>query len=69
VNSKVPGLTRGMELDSSRFPSVIMHTRASYTPTDWNQLMKGMIELVQAGPFGLINDTRGSPHIALADFW
>lgn len=38
-----------------------MHARASYTQADWNQLMKGVVELIQAGPFGLINDTRGSP--------
>lgn len=54
-------LIRGIELDNSRYPLVIMHAGASYSQADWNQLMKGIIELIQAGPFGLINDTRGSP--------
>lgn len=52
-------LTRGIELDTSRYPLVIMRTGASYTQADWNQLMKRIIELIQTGPFGLINDTRG----------
>ena len=37
-----------------------MHAGESYTQTDWNQLMKGIVELIETGPFGLINDTRGS---------
>jgi len=56
-----PRLARGIELDTSRYPLVIMRARASYTQAEWNQLMKGMIELIETGPFGLINDTRGSP--------
>ncbi len=54
-------LTRGIELDSSRYPLVRMHAGTSYTQAEWHQLMNGMIALIQAGPFGLINDTRGSP--------
>lgn len=37
-----------------------MRAGATYTQADWNDLMKGMIELIRRGPFGLINDTRGS---------
>jgi hypothetical protein len=53
-------LNSGIELDQSRYPLVIMHASASYTQADWNDLMKGMIDLIKRGPFGLINDTRGS---------
>ena len=53
-------MARGIELDTSRHPLVIMRARASYTQAEWNQLMKGIIELIETGPFGLINDTRGS---------
>jgi len=56
-----PRLARGIELDMSRHPLVIMRARASYTQAEWNQMMKGIIELIKEGPFGLINDTRGSP--------
>lgn len=61
MKAEVPNLTRGIELDSSRYPLVFMHAGASYAQADWNQLMKRIIELIQSGPFGLINDTRGSP--------
>lgn len=57
---KEPGLNRGIELDDSRYPLVIMHAGASYTQADWNQLLKRITELIETGPFGLINDTRGS---------
>ena len=53
-------LARRIELDTSRHPLVIMRARANYTQSEWNQMMKGIIELIEAGPFGLINDTRGS---------
>lgn len=53
-------LTSGIELDRSRFPLVVMRAGASYTQGDWNQLMKGMFDLIKTSPFGLINDTRGS---------
>jgi len=54
-------LTRGIEFDIARHPLVIMRAGASYTQADWNQLMKRMIEVIQMGPFGLVNDTRESP--------
>jgi len=53
-------MNRGIELDSSRYPLVIMHASANCTQTDWKQLIKRVTELIQLGPFGLINDTRGS---------
>jgi hypothetical protein len=56
-----PRLTRGIEFDVARYPLVIIRVGASYTQADWNQLMKRMIEVIQMGPFGLINDTRESP--------
>ncbi len=54
-------MTRGIELDRSRYPLVVMHASTNYTQADWDQLMKGMIDLIKTAPFGLINDTRGSP--------
>jgi hypothetical protein len=54
-------LTQGIILDRSRHPLVVMHASARYTQADWNQLMEGMSDLVKTGPFGLVNDTRGSP--------
>jgi len=54
-------LTSGIELDRSRHPLVVMRASASYTQADWDELMKGMVDLIKAGPFGLVNDTRGSP--------
>ena len=54
-------MTRGIDLDRSRYPLVVMHASASYTQADWDQLMKGMVDLIRTAPFGLINDTRGSP--------
>jgi hypothetical protein len=54
-------LTRGIEFDIARYPLVIMRAGARYTQTDWNQLMKRMTEVIQLGPFGLVNDTRESP--------
>jgi hypothetical protein len=53
-------VTQRIELDRSRFPLVVMRASASYTQPDWDQLMDGMIDLIKTGPFGLINDTRGS---------
>ncbi|KYF65680.1 hypothetical protein [Sorangium cellulosum] len=37
-----------------------MRAGARYTQEDWDALMSDMIELIASGPFGLINDTRGS---------
>ena len=54
-------MTRGIDLDRSRYPLVVMHASANYTQADWDQLMKGMVDLIRTAPFGLINDTRGSP--------
>ena len=54
-------MTRGIEFDVARHPLVIMRAGASYTQADWNQLMKRMTEVIQMGPFGLINDTSESP--------
>jgi hypothetical protein len=54
-------VTPGIVLDRSRYPLVVMHASAGCTQADWDQMMKGMLELIKAGPFGLINDTRGSP--------
>ena len=54
-------MIRGIEFDITRYPLVVMRAGASYTQADWNQLMKRMIEVIQMGPFGLINDTRESP--------
>lgn len=53
-------MTRGIEFDTARYPLVLMCAGASYTQADWNQLMKRMTEVIQMGPFGLINDTRQS---------
>ena len=52
-------MSRGILLDRSRYPLVVMRGGTSYTQADWDQLMKGMTELVVGAPFGLINDTRG----------
>ncbi|WP_437594332.1 hypothetical protein [Sorangium sp. So ce1000] len=52
-------LARGIELDRSRYPLVVMRAGEDYTQGDWDALMMGMIQLILAGPFGLINDTRG----------
>jgi hypothetical protein len=54
------GLTRGIEFDITRYPLVSMRAGAIYTQSDWNQLMKRMIEVIQMGPFGLVNDARES---------
>lgn len=53
-------LARGIELDRSRYPLVVMRAGEHYTQDDWDVLMRGMIQLIVSGPFGLINDTRGS---------
>ncbi|WP_438010839.1 hypothetical protein WME89_20575 [Sorangium sp. So ce321] len=50
----------GVELDRSRYPLVVMRAGKHYTQDDWDVLMRGMIQLIVKGPFGLINDTRGS---------
>ena len=54
-------MTQGIHLDRSRYPLVVMHASAGYTQADWDQLMQGMVELIRMAPFGLVNDTRGSP--------
>ena len=54
-------VTAGIVLDRSRYPLVVMHATAGYTQADWDRLMEGMVDLVRTGPFGLVNDTRGSP--------
>jgi hypothetical protein len=46
-------------LDRSRYPLVVMRAGEDYTQEDWDALMRGMIQLIVKGPFGLINDTRG----------
>ena len=53
-------MKQGIDLDRSRYPLVVMHASEKYTQADWDQLMVGMIDLIKTGPFGLINDTRGS---------
>ncbi|WP_437576164.1 hypothetical protein [Sorangium sp. So ce887] len=50
----------GIELDRSRYPLVVMRAGEEYTQDDWEALMSGIIQLIVKGPFGLINDTRGS---------
>lgn len=52
-------MTQGIHLDRSRYPLVVLHASAQYTQADWDVMMAGMIELINTGPFGLINDTRG----------
>lgn len=47
-------------LDRSRYPLVVMRAGQDYTQEDWDALMRGMIQLIVKGPFGFINDTRGS---------
>ena len=54
-------MTSGIDLDRSRYPLVVMRASQSYTQADWDELMAGMIDLIKTAPFGLINDTRGSP--------
>jgi hypothetical protein len=53
-------LVRGIELDRSRYPLVVMRSGMDFTQSDWDELMKGMIQLILTGPFGLINDIRGA---------
>lgn len=53
-------MVRGIELDRSRYPLVVMRSGMDFTQSDWDELMKSMIQLVLTGPFGLINDIRGS---------
>jgi hypothetical protein len=54
-------VTRGIYLDRSRYPLVVMRASASYTQADWNEMMADMVDLIKIAPFGFINDTRGSP--------
>ncbi|WP_437554549.1 hypothetical protein WME97_21680 [Sorangium sp. So ce367] len=53
-------MVHGIELDRSRYPLVVMRSGMDFIQSDWDELMKGMTQLIRAGPFGLINDIRGS---------
>ncbi|WP_437538750.1 hypothetical protein WME79_22230 [Sorangium sp. So ce726] len=53
-------MVRRIELDRSRYPLVVMRSGMDFTQGDWDELMQGMTQLILTGPFGLINDIRGS---------
>lgn len=53
-------LSHGIDLDRSRHPLVLVRPTAHYTADDWEGLLRQLAELLKSGPFGLINDPRGS---------
>ena len=54
-------IARGIQMDRSRYPLVVLRYAREYDDADFLALAAGMTELVRGGPFGLINDTRGAP--------
>jgi hypothetical protein len=54
-------IPRGIEVDRSRFPLVVLRHGRRYTDADFHAVTVHLNELLRRGPFGLITDTRGSP--------
>ena len=49
-----------IELDSSRFPLLIVRLGA-YSTAQWNQMLLELIQIIHRGPFGAIADLRAGP--------
>jgi hypothetical protein len=54
-------ITRGIQLDRSRYPLVVLRFPREFTDAEFQAMTVSMSELFRSGPFGLINDTRGAP--------
>jgi len=50
---------QGIEVDVSRHPLVVLRWGRQYTDAEWAAVITRMGELIQRGPFGVINDIRG----------
>lgn len=51
--------SRGIELNTSRHPLVVLRAGSAYAQPEWDRMVLGMVELIRQGPFGLITDARG----------
>jgi hypothetical protein len=54
-------IPRGIEVDHSRFPLVVLRNGRRFTDADFQAVTVHLEELLRRGPFGVLNDTRGSP--------
>lgn len=49
---------RGIEVDVSRYPLVVLRYGHQLTDADWSACAARVGELIRRGPFGMINDVR-----------
>jgi hypothetical protein len=52
--------SRGIELDLSRYPLVVVRIGSSYTGAEWGGMLRELIEVIRRGPFGALADTRNA---------
>jgi hypothetical protein len=50
----------GIEVDRRRYPLVVMRFGKTFSDAAWQEMAAQLVELVRQGPYGLLNDTRGS---------
>jgi hypothetical protein len=53
------GTQGSIEVDVSRHPLVLVRYGRRFSDADWAVLIERVAELIQRGPFGMINDVRG----------
>jgi hypothetical protein len=53
------GTSRGIEVDVSRHPLVLVRYGRQFSDADWSVLIERVAVLIRRGPFGMINDVRG----------
>jgi hypothetical protein len=51
-------LSRGIELELSRYPLVIVRVGSAYSSAEWNQMIVDLVQIIKRGPFGVVADLR-----------
>jgi hypothetical protein len=52
--------SRGIELELSRYPLVIVRVGGAYSGAEWNQMLHDLVQIIKRGPFGVIADLRNA---------
>jgi len=49
---------RGIELEPSRYPLVVVRVGSAYSSAEWNQMLLELVQIIKRGPIGVIADLR-----------
>jgi hypothetical protein len=52
--------SRGIELDLSRYPLVVVRMGSSYSGAEWDGMLRELVEIIRRGPFGALAVTRNA---------